>query len=194
MEQNTDPQPIPQPQEIKPAKRKYHYTKKTGRPSKLTPELALKIFVLSRKGLKDEEIAHIFDVRTRTIHNWKKDPDFFHSLKENKEYADAMMERSLYERGMGYEHEEDEIFCHPKTGKVTVVKIVKHYAPDPTSIIFWLKNRKPKEWRDKVDIDHGFSDENYEKLRSLSIQEIDAEINAILTGNGKAPRFGSSPN
>jgi len=30
--------------------------------------------------------------------------------------------------------------------------VVKEVSPDATSIIFWLKNRAPKDWRDKQDI------------------------------------------
>jgi len=36
----------------------------------------------------------------------------------------------------------------PKPAKVKRVK--KHVAPDVTACIFWLKNRRPAEWRDKV--------------------------------------------
>jgi hypothetical protein len=30
--------------------------------------------------------------------------------------------------------------------------LTKHYPPDTTAAIFWLKNRRPSEWRDKVDM------------------------------------------
>ena len=38
-------------------------------------------------------------------------------------------------------------------GDVTITPIIKHYPPDPVSMIFWLKNRCPKRWRDKIDKD-----------------------------------------
>jgi hypothetical protein len=31
---------------------------------------------------------------------------------------------------------------------------VKHVAPDTTAQIFWLKNRRPEEWRDRQEIHH----------------------------------------
>lgn len=117
-----------------------------GRPSKLDDKTAIKIFLLARKGLTDKEIARVFDVRPQTINNWKKSPEFFDSLKSNKAEADAIVERSLFERACGYEHETEEIFC--TNGVVTKVKTVKVYPPDPTSMIFWLKNRQPDKWRD----------------------------------------------
>ena len=30
----------------------------------------------------------------------------------------------------------------------------EHYPPDPTSMCFWLKNRRPDRWRDVQNIDH----------------------------------------
>ena len=37
-------------------------------------------------------------------------------------------------------------------------------APDPTSIIFWLKNRMPADWRSKIEAENK---EALEKLDSI---------------------------
>ena len=34
-----------------------------------------------------------------------------------------------------------------------VQRVNKHVAPDVTAQIFWLKNRKPDEFRDKRDVE-----------------------------------------
>jgi hypothetical protein len=52
----------------------------------------------------------------------------------------------LYQRAVGYTHDEEKIFLHE--GKAVRVKTKKHYAPDATSAIFFLKNRQPQLWRD----------------------------------------------
>jgi len=57
--------------------------------------------------------------------------------------------RSLFQRACGYSHPEDKIFQHE--GNPVVVPTTKHYPPDATSAIFWLKNRDPANWRDKVE-------------------------------------------
>ena len=31
------------------------------------------------------------------------------------------------------------------------MEVDKHYPPDSTAAIFWLKNRQPKVWRDRVE-------------------------------------------
>ena len=37
--------------------------------------------------------------------------------------------------------------------KVERVKVRKIYPPDTLAGIFWLKNRKPKEWRDRHEVE-----------------------------------------
>jgi hypothetical protein len=41
-----------------------------------------------------------------------------------------------------------------RDSKVIRVEIVEHYPPDTTACIFWLKNRQPGRWRDRVDVQH----------------------------------------
>jgi hypothetical protein len=124
-----------------------------GRPTKYKEEYESQAYALAQKGFTDAEIADVFQVTEQTVNNWKKDyPQFFESLKAGKEIADQKVVKSLYERALGYSHPEVHITQHQ--GKVTKTDVIKHYAPDPTSMIFWLKNRNPDQWRDRRDIDH----------------------------------------
>lgn len=123
-----------------------------GRPSKFNVSIQKKIKKLALRGFTDIEIAEIVDIKEQTLTNWKKRyPGFFASLKDWKNAADYDIERSLYERAKGYSHPEDKIFCN--NGDIVVQPTIKHYPPDPTSMIFWLKNRQPEKWRDKQEID-----------------------------------------
>lgn len=121
-----------------------------GAPSKLTPQMAAHIHVLSRRGFTEAEIAELKGITPQTLANWKADPAFFDFLKSAKAVADSWVERSLYERAVGYDHPEDKIFCDTGTGKVTTVRTIKHVPPDVTAQIFWLKNRKRLEWRERT--------------------------------------------
>jgi hypothetical protein len=38
---------------------------------------------------------------------------------------------------------------------VEQVPYIERYPPDTTAAIFWLKNRRPKAWRDKHEMEHG---------------------------------------
>lgn len=109
---------------------------------------------LARKGFTDKEMAEFIDVTEQTFNNWKKaKPKFFESLKDWKAEADHKVERSLYERATGFTCKEDKIFND--SGKAMVVPTEKHYPPDTTACIFWLKNRDKENWRDKVELGGG---------------------------------------
>ena len=124
--------------------------KRAGRPSKITKIDLREVTHYAAHGYTDMELAKIFGVDQRTIDNWKKSyPTFFLSLKSGKLLADAKVEASLYQRACGYSHPEVHVSNY--LGHVTLTPIIKHYPPDPVSMIFWLKNRKPLEWRDKHD-------------------------------------------
>ena len=123
-----------------------------ARPTKLTPKVKKALELLYRKGCTDVEVATAIGVDESTLHNWhKRSPAFFQSIKDWKAVADEEIERSLRERALGYSHPEDKIFND--NGSPLVVPTIKHYPPDPTSMIFWLKNRQPAKWRDKQDIE-----------------------------------------
>ena len=126
--------------------------KKIGHPSKFESmkEILMK---LAERGFTDVQMAEIIGVTDRTINNWKKkDPVFFQSLKDWKLIADEKVERSLYERATGYSCKEDKIFND--SGTPLIVPTIKNYPPDTTAAIFWLKNRKQKEWRDRQELEH----------------------------------------
>jgi hypothetical protein len=62
----------------------------------------------------------------------------------------ARVEKSLYHRATGYTCDD----CHVSRyeGRITVAPLKKHYPPDVTACIFWLKNRKPQEWPDRSEL------------------------------------------
>ena len=126
-----------------------------GRPTKYKPEYAEQAYKLAREGFTDKKIAGFFKVRERTINNWKKDhAEFFQALKKGKDEFDSdVIEKSLAKRASGYSHPDVHISNYQ--GKITVTPIIKHYPPDPTSMIFWLKNRLPDRWRDKQKVEIG---------------------------------------
>lgn len=121
-----------------------------GKPSKIEKIDLSKVEFMASQGHTDAQLAEIFGVTEQTVNNWKtKYPQFFESLKAGKLLADSKVEASLYQRACGYSHPDVHIVS-TKNG-VETIPIIKHYPPDPTSMIFWLKNRKPAEWRDKVE-------------------------------------------
>lgn len=137
-----------------------------GRPTKYKDDYDDQAYKLCLLGSTDKELANFFEVAESTINLWKLEHEgFSESIKRGKSLADANVAERLYKRAMGYEHKEDKIFNN--NGKALVVGTTKHYAPDTTAAIFWLKNRQPARWRDKQEVDVTISPLN-ELLQQIS--------------------------
>lgn len=130
------------------AKQKKEAKKKKGRPCSFRDSFTDQAKKLAMLGLTNTEMAAFFGVAPSTFSKWIVDkPEFSESLKEGRDSADANVVASLYARALGYSHKDVDIrVCG---GEVVKTEIMKHYPPDPTAIIFWLKNRQPQRWRDK---------------------------------------------
>ena len=103
----------------------------------------------ARDGLTDEQIAKNMGIAPSTLYEWKKkSKEFSESLKKGKEVVDFEVENALLKRALGYEYEEETY----ENGILTK-KVKKQVPPDTTAQIFWLKNRKPNNWKDRVETD-----------------------------------------
>lgn len=81
----------------------------------------------ARDGLTDIQIAEKLGISKDTLYEYKKKyPDFSDSLKKGKEIVDYAVENALLKSAL--------------SGNVTAQ-------------IYWLNNRKPKQWRNKQDVD-----------------------------------------
>lgn len=123
-----------------------------ARPEKYKPEYVSQAAVACKLGATDVDLADLFDVSIRTIHYWKINfEEFANALKVGKEYADERVKNALYHRAIGYSHEEDDIrtvsLGNDQGSEIVITPTIKHYPPDTTAGIFWLKNRRPDEWR-----------------------------------------------
>ncbi len=132
--------------------------RKVGRPTKYKEEFCDLAYKYSLLSATDEDLARFFEVSESTLNLWKLEhPEFSEALKKGKEVADANVAKRLYNRAMGYEHDDVELKVVSRGGnlgsEVQEIPVKKHYPPDTTAAIFWLKNRQPKAWRDRVEVD-----------------------------------------
>lgn len=123
---------------------------RTGRPPKYKSEFAAQAQKLCLLGATDKDLAEFFEVTDRTINRWRiQHKDFCRSLKLAKDEADARVERSLYHKATGYTFDSEKVFQYE--GQVVRAKTQEHVPPDTTAMIFWLKNRQPQLWRDRIE-------------------------------------------
>lgn len=138
----------------------------------------------ARDGLIDKQIAQNLGVAYSTFRKYRDEhPALSAALKNGKEVIDRQVENALLKRTLGYSYDEvtrerifrEELGIH----EIVVTKIVKKEVnPDTTAQIFWLKNRKPADWRDKKEIDNNvnlthnpFEELTTEELRKLAEQD-----------------------
>lgn len=126
----------------------------TGRPTKYDPKYDQQAYKLCLLGATDKELADFFEVSESTLNLWKLEhPSFSEALRAGKFEADAEVANKLYKKATGYVL--PDIITASYEGKITdIQQVEKHIAPDTTAAIFWLKNRQPKKWRDKQEIEH----------------------------------------
>lgn len=161
-----------------------------GRPSRYDPdthpELAYRLSAIL--GATDAEMADFMDISLATLKNWKNQhPAFLAAIKTGKMGADAEVAERLRQRALGFEWDEDipikvkeVIYSDGKRVKeieTVVVKTVhKVVPPDTTAGIFWLKNRRPNEWRDKIEFERTdpskLTDEELDKRRKALLKAV----------------------
>jgi len=126
---------------------------KGGRPSKKDKVKWDAVKLLYERGFIDTEVCKIIGINESTLTRWKqKHPNLCTSIKEWKREADEKVEKALFLRAIGYEH--DDLYITQHQGEIIEKKIKKYYPPDTAAAFIWLKNRKPKEWQDKYGIEH----------------------------------------
>lgn len=123
-----------------------------GRPTKYCRQYEEQARKLCKLGATVPDLADFFGVAVSTVNLWaSRYPAFSDSLKAGREIADQAVEQSLFRRAIGYEHDAVKIMQHQ--GSAVIVPYVERYPPDTTACIFWLKNRKPEQWRDKKEVE-----------------------------------------
>lgn len=160
-----------------------------GRPTEYKPEYADQASKLCSLGATDDEIAGFFDVHRSTVYRWKLEhPEFCNAVKSAKEVADERVERSLYQKATGYDYTEEQAF-KIKTGQyeeeIEVSEVRKHEPAETTACIFWLKNRRRDQWRDKVDHEMTGKDGGPIETKDVSDLERARKLLLLLTRAGK---------
>lgn len=123
----------------------------------LTPENKTRIRGWCLDGLIDKQIYKNMGISRTTFYKWKSEnSEFADLLKRGKEIADREVENALFKSATGFIGPDD-----------------KYYPPNTTAQIFWLKNRKQDEWRDKREQDINVS---------TPVSETASKVEAILKG------------
>ena len=146
----------------------------------------------ARAGKTDDEIAKLVGISRSTLGEWKKKHEKIgEALSTGKDYADRLVENSLYRAALGYTVTNKKPI---KTRHVTYEngKKIKadevnehaeetvHVEGDTKAIVFWLENRMP-EWRKRCEEikNSNIEDENGVGLIVMGTEQAD-EIKKLM--------------
>jgi len=117
-----------------------------ARSSQYTPDFARIAGRLCRNGATDIEVADILGISLRTFCRWCLQHDAFNAaVRVGKEAADDRVERSLYQRAVGYDYTAEKIVTSPGGGPVIMFYTV-HVPADVRAALHWLAMRRPRPW------------------------------------------------
>lgn len=133
----------------------------------ITEEGLLTIEGWARDGLTNEQISGNIGINPKTLYDWiKKWPEIEEALRMGKEPVDRAVENALLKKALGYTEKVEKVKVLSE-GEIVRYNEEVYYPPDTTAAIFWLKNRKPGEWRDQRNIEHSGQIAGEGKLGSI---------------------------
>lgn len=128
-------------------KRKKKRANRTSYKDWLSEDKLLLLEGWARDGLSDEQISHNIGIVPSTYYEWKKKHnEISEALKKGKEVVDFLVENALLKNALGFKYEENVV-----TRDGEIINVEKFQAPNTVAQIFWLKNRKPDKWRDRIE-------------------------------------------
>jgi transposase len=123
-------------------------------------ELLPKLEELAAKGLTYKQIAESFCIGERTLYDWKRRyPQVLQALQKYRGVADRLVENAMYKNALGQtftEIKRERRFNKTtKEYEIVVTEQVDKFIPgNVVAQIFWLKNRMPERYKDKVETVH----------------------------------------
>lgn len=158
----------------------------------LEPDGLLRIEGWAKDGLTLDQIAHNMGIGVSTLNAWKaKHQEIQDAIKRGNRPADLEVENALFKSACGYDVEEvtEELRFNKKTHSYEMVvtkRVRKHVPPSNTAQIFWLKNRMPDKWRDRIETkttlvkdDTDLLSQAFEELTANGIQQETASDSGI---------------
>jgi len=132
-----------------------------------------------QEGLTNEQMCEKLGIHPASWYEYaNKYPIFSELITWGKSVTNTRVENSLLKAAMGYEYQEIKtVVEEDKNGKkrTRIEKVMRHMPPNPTAMVFWLKNRAPNEWNDRREIIIDTKAAELER-KQLFLEMIDADI------------------
>lgn len=133
-----------------------------NKPKPLNPraiDTVKRVAMFARLGATDPEIASFLGIAVKTWQEWRgRYPKLKEASRLGKDEADERVIRALYQRALGYEQTVSKLYAEKSKSGGTEYYEVEATEKIPGEVaaqIWWLKNRRSDEWRDRQIIGLG---------------------------------------
>lgn len=140
---------------------------KMGRPSLYDPSYCQIAEKLCQNGATEQELADYLGTSLGSLQRWKLlQDDFRFATRMGKATVDDRVERSLLERALGSTWVEEQPITlrevrinldtkeRVESQRVELVRVQRSAPPDTNAAFIWLRNRRGKDWKDKMEVEH----------------------------------------
>lgn len=123
---------------------------------KYCPEIVETLVKHLIKGSTVTSACHAVGISKAAFYEWMdKKLDFKDTIKKAQAIPDRKVENSLFKMAKGFFKVKEKHYEPNKDGKRVLVKIIeKIMLPNVTATIFYLKNKKPDDFKDRHEHDH----------------------------------------
>lgn len=132
-----------------------------------------------QEGVNAEDIIKNLGIGKTTWYEYiDKHPMLAELVKWSRSVTISRVETSLLKAATGYSYDEIKtIIEEDKNGKkkTRIEKVNRYMPPNPTAMIFYLKNRAPNEWNDRRELIIDTKAAELER-KQLFLDMIDADI------------------
>lgn len=100
-------------------------------------------------GASDAEIAQMLGISVTTLRAWHdRYPEFAAAWDDGKLHASAKVAAALFKRACGYD------VVKVKTTPRGTIRETVHIEPSVPACVFWLTNKRPDQWKNKVEYEN----------------------------------------
>jgi hypothetical protein len=146
-----------------------------GRPTFYKPENADIARLACMLGATNDDLAERFEVSPRTVDNWIATiPEFGDAVRQGRQVADESVVSALFARATGMERKVTKAFCHK--GQPITVSYTVALPPDVRACMFWLRNRRPQQWRENRPPEDARAVLDFGELEQTSRRAVLADI------------------
>jgi hypothetical protein len=146
--------------------------KNTGRPTRYTPDHALRARMAWEIGATDAQVAFLLGVSESTLARWRAlHPAMAEARMAGRDDADMRVTYALYRRAVGYEYRETRILLPFGAKEPLAIPVTRHKHAESAAAFRWLALRRPAQWSGRAEAqgdNHDLADRLAEALANVA--------------------------